>query len=434
MTITLSEDQEKALVAMNQFLLSEHSEFCLEGFAGTGKTTVIQHLLASQPGWRPALTAPTNKASRVLERMAKDAGVDADIMTTYSLLGLKLDKDGEAKRITRGVKNRLAEYNLVIVDEASMINQSLRGFLFEAVMTNSIKIIYMGDPLQLPPVKEATSPVFMDAQMQRFKLTHVVRQALDNPIIAATAYIRKCIAEREVPVFTTTRTQAGGLFMLEHAKWLHWLSSGFNSLTYENDPDAFRAVAWTNRQVGMINRRVRAIQNPEKHLTSRFLVGERVVAAAPVFYDDTDEPPLMTTDREATVETVEVGPHPLYGELFGPCYNLTLVTDDGELVNASAVHPDYQDKHNAEVDRRAIEARKDRRAWANFWEFKEMYADLRPCHALTVHRSQGSTYGTVFVHMGDIMSNRNKQEALQCLYVAVSRAADNVIITLGDQA
>lgn len=405
--------------------------YLLGDFTVTHNTTVMQHLLKANPRVQTVLTAPTNKASRVLGRMASEAGVVADVMTTYSLLGLKMDKDGEAKQIRRGVSNKLSEYSLVVVDESSMINLSLRGFLREASHMQGVKIIYMGDPLQLPPVNETSSLVFLD-NMPGSTLTDVVRQAHENPIIAATEEIRRCIANQEIPVFHTKKNASGGFHVLPYEKWLHWLSAGFNSQTYENDYDAFRAVAWTNRTVGMLNRRVRTILYPGADPAERFRVGERVIAASPVFDGDTDDLPGMVTDQEATVDAVEIGPHPLYQELFGVVYNLTLVTDTGDTVCCSAVHPDGQDKFNAECDKRAVAARGNKNLWGNFWEFKELHADLRPCHALTVHRSQGSTYGTVFVHMGDILKNRNTREALQCLYVAVSRASKNVILTLGD--
>jgi len=49
---------------------------------------------------------------------------------------------------------------------------------------------------------------------------------------------------------------------------------------------------------------------------------------------------------------------------------------------------------------------------------------------MTVHKSQGSTFENVFVDAEDILANPNREEALRCLYVAVSRASHNVIVNI----
>jgi exodeoxyribonuclease-5 len=136
----------------------------------------------------------------------------------------------------------------------------------------------------------------------------------------------------------------------------------------------------------------------------------------------------MSTDEEATVEKVQVLPHPIYGDRF-LVYVLELTTDEGGTVTASVIHESSLADYNRELSRRAEEAKKRPGLWGTYWSFVDQFHDLRPCHALTVHRSQGSTFDNVFVDVGDVMSNRNFSEALRCLYVAVSRASTNVMLT-----
>ncbi|MGB8699125.1 MAG: AAA family ATPase [Thermosynechococcaceae cyanobacterium] len=72
MKLKLNEQQSEAIRRMKQFLASDADLFLLQGFAGTGKTTTIQSLIrdtqSKKKKVKVALTAPTNKAVKVLSR------------------------------------------------------------------------------------------------------------------------------------------------------------------------------------------------------------------------------------------------------------------------------------------------------------------------------------------------------------------------------
>jgi len=71
-----------------------------------------------------------------------------------------------------------------------------------------------------------------------------------------------------------------------------------------------------------------------------------------------------------------------------------------------------------------------RAAWVTFFEFKdESFSDLRPVHASTVHRSQGSTYEKVFVDLTDIGRSTRRDVLLRLLYVALTRSRGDVYVT-----
>jgi ATP-dependent exoDNAse (exonuclease V) alpha subunit len=59
----------------------------------------------------------------------------------------------------------------------------------------------------------------------------------------------------------------------------------------------------------------------------------------------------------------------------------------------------------------------------------EAFCDLRPIHASTVHKSQGSTYQTVYVDLTDIGRNTRRDVLLRLLYVALTRAKGDVVVT-----
>ena len=63
-----------------------------------------------------------------------------------------------------------------------------------------------------------------------------------------------------------------------------------------------------------------------------------------------------------------------------------------------------------------------------FWALKELFHDVKYAYAITAHRAQGSTYENVYVDYQDILMNRERREAFQCLYVACSRPTTKLIL------
>ncbi|HYQ92191.1 MAG TPA: helicase C-terminal domain-containing protein, partial [Candidatus Competibacteraceae bacterium] len=70
-----------------------------------------------------------------------------------------------------------------------------------------------------------------------------------------------------------------------------------------------------------------------------------------------------------------------------------------------------------------------RAAWRAFFQFKERYADLRPPHAGTIHRSQGSTYDLAYLDLTDIGRNTKWYEIAKLLYVGLTRPRHTVMAT-----
>jgi len=65
--------------------------------------------------------------------------------------------------------------------------------------------------------------------------------------------------------------------------------------------------------------------------------------------------------------------------------------------------------------------------WPTYFRLKNEYPDIRPRDACTVYKSQGSTYDTAFIDLGDIGGCNRPDIVLRMLYVAVSRARTRVV-------
>ena len=128
----------------------------LVGGPGTGKTTTVARILSvlDRPGLRVALTAPTGKAAARLQASVREqaAGLglpeNLSAMTVHRLLGWRPDSK---TRFRHDRLNRLP-YDVVIVDETSMVSLTLMARLLEALRRDA-RLVLVGDPDQLASVE-----------------------------------------------------------------------------------------------------------------------------------------------------------------------------------------------------------------------------------------------------------------------------------------
>lgn len=174
----LSHDQEEAIKLAKKALFEYRQPFFfLAGPAGTGKTTIAK-LIASEAK-NPIFCAPTGRASRVLAKKVGDVAstIHSLIYTVYTNL------EGEPEFTLNTDSERLADCDLLVVDEASMVSAKLAGDLYFF----DIPLLLLGDPAQLPPV--TSQPVYKVEEAD-YVLTTVHRQALDNPVIRLATDVR----------------------------------------------------------------------------------------------------------------------------------------------------------------------------------------------------------------------------------------------------
>ena len=127
----------------------------------------------------------------------------------------------------------------------------------------------------------------------------------------------------------------------------------------------------------------------------------------------------MGTDEEAIVEAIAESRHPMAPEF--QTIELKCRLDDKSIVRLRVLHPASAMVYENAVQSMAHAAKIDHKKWKAFWALKELFHDIKYAYAITAHRSQGSTYENVYVDYQDILLNRERREAFQCLYVATSR-------------
>ena len=208
----LTDDQEKSYDKIMKWMAGS-GDWCfkLAGFAGTGKTTLLQHIINGMDDV-PLCCAPTGKAASVLEKKLDESAVVTTVhKALYSpvspctekleamIMKLKDDPDNQSLRLeiaeekkemskqklSFSSKLKPGEYKGVtfIVDESSMITKKMAmDFQYSGA-----RVLFVGDPGQLPPVGD--KGWFGDGEADA-TLKKVMRQALDNPIIRLSMDIR----------------------------------------------------------------------------------------------------------------------------------------------------------------------------------------------------------------------------------------------------
>lgn len=178
MLLRLDEHQKRAFDAVVVWYQARKTlTFSIGGFAGTGKTTLIKHLLKSFRN--VSVCAYTGKAVHVLQQK----GVPA--CTLHRLLYDYDSKDEHGQPIFEPKPvGALAHLKLVIVDEASMVSRDLS----EDLLKHNIPVLWVGDHGQLEPVGAGSVSLVKEPQV---RLEHIHRQALDSGIIDFSHHLRQ---------------------------------------------------------------------------------------------------------------------------------------------------------------------------------------------------------------------------------------------------
>ncbi len=179
-----SPEQDAALLSVDSWLKggakdASNQVFRLFGYAGAGKTTLARHL-AEHAGGEVAFAAFTGKAAHVM-RQKGCAGASTIHALIYRPAG---GEDEDEPMFTLRHDAPASTADLIIIDECSMVDEELGRDL----LSFGKKVLVLGDPAQLPPVKGGG---FFTGAEPDFMLTEIHRQAADNPIIRLSMAIRE---------------------------------------------------------------------------------------------------------------------------------------------------------------------------------------------------------------------------------------------------
>lgn len=419
---TLNPDQQKAVDAIMRWMGGQEPFFLLSGAAGTGKTYAVQALI-DQINGKIVFTAPTNKATKVLRATLTSPDYTPICKTIYSLLGLRMEANGLVKQLKSPEDPvDLGSIKLVVVDEASMVNKALMAEIEKAVDNyGKLKFLFMGDDNQLPPVNEKGSMVW-GLEMPCALLTQVMR--FDNQILTLAQEIAGKVNHPAPSIkLRHDNDMIEGVWNLDYTLFRSSLIAAARDGAFSNPLELTKAIAWRNATVGELNGLIRA-QIFDNSKETRWHIGDRIILTAPAA--DFDNKPIGCTDDEGTVERVDRAKHTIYSEF--ECYNLSVITDENKRISLWVLHEDEEFEFRFKATQLADAAKLNGRMWKDYWHFVDSFHKVQYGYAITAHRAQGSTYDSCYVIWNDILTNRNRNEAFRCLYVACTRPKRKLIL------
>lgn len=192
MNVQLTSDQENAKNQIEEWFFNTNDQiFVLSGYAGTGKTFlidyVVKRVLQLKIGTEAVFVSPTGKAAANLARNGTLAGTVHGLIYVRDEEAFDVDENGEIipkKELSFIKRNAIDErIRLIVVDEASMINETVLCDL----LSFGVKCLFSGDGAQLPPVN-GTCPLM---ENPHYTMTEIVRQAKENPIIRLASLARE---------------------------------------------------------------------------------------------------------------------------------------------------------------------------------------------------------------------------------------------------
>ena len=407
--ITLTKDQQSALEAFYTFLADPiETVFVLSGYSGTGKTSLIKYLIAALPGYMKALklvqmnqkdyevelTATTNKAAEAFSQIT-----GLPVATIHSALSLRVQTDYSTNktRLIPAAKDP-KEGKLLFIDEASYIDKELLGYIFK--LTKNCKIVFMGDPAQLTPVKSSGTPVF-DANFTGAQLTQVVRQAEGNPIVDLSTKFRETVKTGE---FFSFKPDGEHIQYMDRESFNDALEAEFTRPNWKYQDSKF--LAWTNKTVVAYNHALSDVVKGDPD----FQVGDYAICNKYV----TAGRKAIKTDQLVCITDI-APPSSKYGV-------------EGNLVTLDYSHTFFFPKSLQAKNALIKQARSNGDTYI-VAEADGQWIDLRAAYATTINKSQGSTFDRVFIDLDDISRCNSGETIARMLYVAVSRARHQVFLT-----
>ena len=189
--LTADQEAAKNLIA-EWFLNGDNLCFVLAGYAGTGKTFLINHVvrdvLGLQAGSEAAFVSPTGKAATVLAQGGTVAGTVHGLIYIRDEEDFDVDENGEViyqeRKITFHKRDSIDQrIKLIIIDEASMVGAEM----LRDLLSFGVKCLFCGDHAQLPPVNDDCGLM----KTPDYILTEIVRQAAGDPIIQVATMARE---------------------------------------------------------------------------------------------------------------------------------------------------------------------------------------------------------------------------------------------------
>lgn len=425
----LNNEQQEAANGIQQFLsqpFRPNSYFGLAGPPGSGKTFMMDYALNGYHNVQGGTIS--HSAKNVLNTSFKHTTIDC--YTVAQLLGMRMISDTEeikfviSPKATPAIKNG----SILVIDEVSMIDDYLYSKIMNEVNKKRVKLIAVGDPFQLPPVGQEHDSRFFskkDAELitsMRFggdigDISVKMRKEIEN--INNEIDFNPYMLDDEFITSPTHMTDGKG-YRFENDIYTVVKAAAREIDAHSDNINHARILAYTNNSVRLLNDGIREYIYG-KH-AGQFEFNEIVISNGGYVHNQN---PLIHNGQILRVIDQEDG----IGEEGVPVKILQFKNDFKVNVPVVANTPEAQAIYKAKLAEKYKMA-KEYNQWRQYRAFQDSFAWFDYAYATTLHKAQGMTLNKVYVLEGEIMNMKKLswKQKLQALYVAMTRAKDQLVI------
>lgn len=441
-----TEKQNVFFKNFSDFILNPYPSqiFLLKGYAGTGKTSVVNAIVKSinSINYKIVLLAPTGRAAKVLSQYTN--------LNAFTIHKKIYFSDQNSGNFNLTLQQNKHTNTLFVIDEASMLSnesQFQRNSLLEDVIQyiysgKNCKLLLIGDDAQLPPVFLPYSPALNKEYLKNefFKeiieiiFNQVMRQSLDSGILYNATLLRLAIQENNLKEFE---------FITKNYPDITYLSDGYeieNAIqdSYQNNGiEETTIIVRSNKRANLYNQQIRnRILGRESELSS----GDLVMVIKNNYYWLKEEDQASFIANGDILEILKVYKiQELYGFKFAKvkvnmldypsqeAFDTILILDAIEIEAASLtqeqlnklfqeISQDYQEEKNTYKRNKKVKENE----YFNALQVKFSYC-------ITCHKSQGGQWNTVIVEK-PYLPDGVSIEYLKWLYTACSRAKEKLYL------
>ena len=447
--------QKKIIEKLSEYIADDDFSriFVLNGYAGTGKTTLIAALVGAlkELGIKPVLLAPTGRAAKVLAQYAHEKA-----LTIHKrIYRQRTNADYESKFSLNPNPERDAVF---IVDEASMLSDgasdgalfgsgSLLQDLVQYVRSGrACRLVLVGDSAQLPPVGSDFSPALDENAMRAFgevvygTMDEVVRQEAQSGILFNATLVR-CMLERGIHEIPRFEMGFPDIEAVEGGEFLEKLQDCY--ARYGRDETI--VITRSNKRANRYNEGIRRnVLCAEEEIES----GDMLMIVKNNYYypEHTEGCPMNFI---ANGDIARLKRLRRFEEFYG-----------FRFANAVLEFPDYDDTElecKILLDTIASESPSLTREESTrlFYEVEKDYLDIRSkikrfkeirenphfnavqvkfSYAVTCHKAQGGQWKAVFVDRCLFGEEPMTRDMLRWLYTALTRATERLYLVNFDKA